>query len=87
MNDQKITSENARITTHDGEPAIELPTGQILKLRTFVKVEGDQDDRLVGREVSTKTEVDADDFAWWTIFPDGDGDFPEVVIEPEVLEE
>lgn len=80
--DATLRPEDFRIITDDGQPAVELPTGQKIRLRAHVKVESEES--RWGDAVNTKTEVDADDFAWWTIFPE-EGGYPEVVIEPELI--
>lgn len=84
--DPRNDLKNARVITHDGEPAVELPNGQILQLRMHVTV--DDDEKEWGRTISTETEVDADDFAWWIVYPAEDGeDLPEISIEPELIED
>jgi hypothetical protein len=79
--------EDLRITTDDGIPAVEFPNGQLLRLRTHVRVEDRYDHPLEGRYVELATEVDTNDFAWWVLYPaDEDEEFPELSIEPEFVD-
>lgn len=86
---QDCMAANIRVVTRDGEPAIEMPDGSVVELRTTVK-EWTHDSPMHGEHVSTQAETDADDFAWWTVYPersdvmaaDRERNFPEVVIEP-----
>lgn len=75
--------EHLTVTTHDGEPAIKFASGNVLQLRTALRVE--DDDRAFGRGIETATEVDADEFAWWVVYPEGDRDRPSVDIEPVLI--
>lgn len=75
------------ITTENGDPVVELPSGQVLELRTHVKVEDRLENPLRGRHLDMDIEVDADDYSWWTLFPADDEEpaaVEEIVIEPHL---
>lgn len=80
----KLEADDLSVTKHEGDPAIELPNGQIICLRTHLEVE-DESKTFGGRRVETKTEIDADEFAWWHVIPSGESEYPLVTIQPEVF--
>lgn len=90
---EQLDPEALRITTDDGYPAVEFPSGQKLRLRVHV-TEWTHDRPRNGESVDMEVEVDADDFAWWTIYPErtdvmaGDkrDNFPTMSIEPEFID-
>jgi hypothetical protein len=85
--DQQYSREDFTISTEDGVPAIELPTGQVLRLRTRVRAEDRHGSPIHGCEVPLAAEVDADDFAWWVLYPEADDtEFPRVSIEPQIVD-
>lgn len=72
-----------RVTTVDGEPALELPNGDTIVLRMFLDLPSD--DRH-GERVPLSPEVDSDgdNGSWWNLNPT-DGDlYPWVTVQPEV---
>lgn len=81
----KYDRTDIRIITDDGVPAVELPTGQILRLRVFCTVEDRHEHPLTGYQPDLDVEVTADDFAWWTLYPEGGDEYPELCIEPELM--
>ena len=65
---------------------IDFGEGQKLLLRSFIKVERDSD--RLGEAIDFDVETDAEpEGGWWTLLPSDDRDFPEVVIQPELIEE
>jgi len=81
--DAVLRADNVRITTHDGHPAIEIGD-EVLQLRTSIEV-ADESKPVGGRVVDAKAEVDADDHAWWNVYPDETDEpveYPLVSIEP-----
>lgn len=83
-----------RVVTKDGDPALKLPNGDTVRLKIFV-TEWTHEEPQFGEPVGMKAEVDSDDFAWWTLYPERsevvgpntDEDFPQVSIEPEIEED
>jgi len=85
--DKVLRKGNVEVTTHDGHPAIKIGD-EVLQLRTHIEVEDDSES-VGGRIVDAKAEVDADDHAWWNVYPDETNEpveYPLVSIEPTEVE-
>ena len=84
--------EEFRVTVVDGLPVLELPNGQEIRLRVHV-TEWTHERPNWGESVPMDVEVDYDDFAWWSLYPersdvmrgDKSPNFPQLSIEPEIL--
>lgn len=78
--------DNARPTIVDGQPAIEFGTGEVLMLRTVVRVESEAEGKI-DEYVDTKTELDHDDGqSWWDVTEENSEGtpYPWITIQPEV---
>ena len=86
-----LDREEMRVIVDDGQPVLELPNGQEVRLNIHV-TEWTHEEPMGGENVDMKVEADYDDFAWWTLYPERTDysavekhkDFPMVTIEPEV---
>jgi hypothetical protein len=86
-------ARDVSIVIEDGQPALDFGDGYKLQLRTHVK-EWTHENPERGEHVDMKVEVDADDYAWWTLYPErsrnlvfGTDAYPEVVIEPHLIDD
>lgn len=83
--------EESRIRVRDGDPVLELPDGTRIRLGVHVK-EWTHEEPEHGESVEMAVEVDADDFAWWTLYPERsdvsrvttEEDFPEITITAKI---
>lgn len=85
--------EESRLRVRDGDPVLELPNGTSIRLDVHVK-EWTHEEPENGESVQMDVEVDADDFAWWVLYPDRsdastvrtEEDFPEITITAKIEE-
>ena len=83
--------EESRLRVRDGDPVLELPDGARIRLNVHV-TEWTHDEPESGEPVDMTVEVDADDFAWWVLYPERsdvatvttEQDFPEMTITAKI---
>lgn len=82
---------NAKVRVDDGDPVLELPNGGAIRLRVGVR-EWTHERPERGEAIAMHVEVDADDHAWWMLYPERseagavptEREFPEISIAPEI---
>lgn len=85
---------NSKVKIEDGDPVLELPSGDRVRLNISV-TEWTHEEPQWGESVDMAAEVDTDDFAWWTLYPNRsdvstvttEEDFPKVTIVPRIEED